>query len=221
MVNLGTESKLEETHFDMSEIRYATPEIAASWKLHYERKALESQQKRKRPLPTWFEIWACINRHPGISWQQFTEKFTRHSLNDSLLFLIKERGVIQRVEGEKVKGAGRGPKPTRYFPLQSLGVTYSGYYIGKTPVFGVLCTRRTDTDPRPVLVKDKLSQEKFPFKRVTKTKTQITRYIQRYQGEKEWIEERCKKDKSFAAATQLAKRKRKDIFFETRAKKES
>jgi hypothetical protein len=204
MEKTGTKS-MEQ--LDLSRIPFVTATIAESWKRSYE-KALKGQQRRKHPLPIRYLIWIEINDHPGISWRHLNQIYTKHSL--SVLSWLLKRGLIRRVEDKNYSGRGR--KPTRYFAISRPFVTHPGYHIGKTPIFGTLSTRKSEWFS--VVIKDPNPLDKSPFKKVIKRR--VTRYIQRFPEEKKWIEKRRKDDEAFAAVTQLAERKRKISFIESR-----
>lgn len=222
MGKVGTKSVKQP---DLSKVHFATEEIAESWKQYYE-DALEGKQRRKRSLSMLYLVWMTIHertkwkkkkneidRRSGIGWRQLNRTFTKHSLSLALSLLLK-KGLIERIEDTTYKGRGR--KPTRYFALRRPFVTHPGYYIGEIPIFGTLSTRHGKW-ARDIVIKDPNSKGSDLWKKAAKRR--VTQSIRRLSREKEWIDRRCVGDETFAAAVQLAERKRKTTFIETKLEK--
>lgn len=120
MGKMGTKSMKQ---LDLSQIPFATAEIAESWKRDYKKGVLKGHQRRKHPLPMRCLVWIEINEHPGKSWRQLNEVFTKHSLSAALSWLLK-KGLVKRIESTWFDGRGR--KPTRYFAIsRPFMVTYA------------------------------------------------------------------------------------------------
>jgi hypothetical protein len=197
MEKLGTKS-MEEPFFP--DVNYATPEIAESWKRHYEQENLKMQNRRKRPLPMWMLIWTEIDDHPGISWRQLCGRFTKHSLSDGLEFLVG-RNLVLRVEGGICR---RGRKQVRYFPLYPPFIPYPAKTVrskyGKTHFFGKWVMRESNRAEQSVIIKDPNSKEAFPFKKVVR-KPPPKRFIRLFPEEKKkfddymaWTKEKRSKE---------------------------
>lgn len=186
MEKLGTKS-MEEPFFP--DVNYASPEIAESWKRHYEQEDLRRQNRRKRPLPMFVLVWMTIDEQSGISWRQLAQIYTRHSLNDALPFLLKI-GVIKRVEETDYDGRGR--KPVRYYCLSRPFVPYPAKTVrskyGKALFFGKWVTRESNRGEQFAIVKDPNSKEAFPFKQVVR-KPSPKRFIRLFLEEREWLDD--------------------------------
>jgi hypothetical protein len=214
MEEMGTKS-MEQ--LDVPKIRYATPEIAESCERFYQRDTLRREQGRKRFPPMWVRVWMEIDGHTkwkkneidkrtGMSWRQLNRIFTKHSLSLSLSLLLN-KGLIERIQVRVYKGRGR--KPTRYFALCRPFVTHPGYFIRGTPFFGLMATRRRKQEFH-MTIRDKNSQDKFPFKNVVKVSVSTTRFVRLFSRERKAIDRLCMEDQSFAAAAckaQLRRRK--------------
>ena len=160
---------------DLSQIHFATPEIAESWKRGCEKDALKRQQRQKRPLPMKVLIWTEINEHPGISWRHLNEIFTKHSLSAALRWLLKN-GLIKRIESTWFDGRGR--KPTQYFAVsRPFMVAYAktvrlnhdrGDFSrdDKEDFYGSLVT--IWSEPKPIVIKVPSRNSSYPFKTVLK-----------------------------------------------------
>lgn len=151
--------------FDLSQIPFATPEIAESWKRGCEKDAL------KQPLPMRYLVWIEINERPGISWRQLNEIFTKHSLSVALLWL-REKGLIKRIESTWFDERGR--KPTQYFAVsRPFMVAYAktvrlkhdrGDFLrgDKEDFYGSLVT--VWSEPKPSAIKVPGRNSSYPFK---------------------------------------------------------
>jgi hypothetical protein len=198
MEKLGTKS-MEEPFFP--DVNYATPEIAESWKRHYEQENLKMQNRRKRPLLMFVLVWMTISEDSGISWRQLAQIYTRHSLDNALRKLLRI-DVIKRVEETDYDGRGR--KPVRYYCLGRPFVPVPAKTVrskyGKTHFFGKWVMRKSNRAEQSVIIKDPNSKGAFPFKKVVR-KPPPKRFVRLFPEEKKglddymaWIKEKRSKE---------------------------
>lgn len=113
--------------------KYATPEIAESWRRHYERLDQERRRHRPKRWPQQAEIFQTLHRHKeGLLRQDLERVFPRQTLNRNLVvtksrnpILIKE-GFVERIS-EPSTSSQRGRPQIRYKanPDAELYMTYT------------------------------------------------------------------------------------------------